>query len=102
MGFTVTAGDRDPHPGFRLEIGTELNKDLAPRQTCVGGAAHLLKLAARAQTRLFRKGETFLQIYALVNSTRPWRRRRLIILRPLAVAILARKPLTALRHRLLG
>ncbi len=59
---------------------------------------HALVLAARAQTHGFRKG----LLHARVSCLRPMRRRPLMILRPLAVFILARNPQTALRQRLLG
>lgn len=104
MGFAIAAGHRDPYSGIKFKICTKVDKNLAPRQTGAG-TGQFLELAARTETRLLGKAEvctSWQWAYALVNWTRPWRRRELIILRPLAVAILARKPLTDLRHRLLG
>lgn len=61
-------------------------------------ASYALKLPPVEEAHGLGKGES----HARVNSLRPARRRRLMILQPLAVAILLRKPFTDLRRRLLG
>lgn len=90
-------GNGDSHPNMRAFGLSGFDNDPVSNMPC-GLMCDSLELTARTKSR--RLGKAI--IHALVNCLRPWRRRRLMILRPSEVFILARKPCTDLRQRLLG
>lgn len=78
-------------------IRADIDNDPIPRMPR-RRVRHTLVLVAQTEANRLRKRI----VHALASCLRPWRRRLFIILRPLAVFILLRKPQADLRQRLLG
>ena len=91
------SGDRNPQTRTAYPALPDIHDNPLPAfSAAVAGNA--LIIAAAEQPRRF--GKAIAQ--TRVNDLRPWLRRLLMILRPVAVFILLRKPCSDLRRRLLG
>lgn len=97
MRLAKTARDRNSKTCAPIFVRAPIDREVRPSK--LGGRVHEpFELGAFCQADLLRKKAA----HTRVSCLRPARRRRLMILRPLAVLILLRKPCSALRRLLLG